>query len=224
MRRILKRRPSPSMVVAFIALLLALGGGAYAQLRIPNNSVGSKKLKNNAVTSKKIRNGAVNSNKVKNGSLLSADFRAGQLPAGPRGPQGERGVQGVQGPQGPAGPITGVLPSGVTLRGTYGIAARSTANSVQAPISYGLALPSDPAIHYVPSAGPAPVQCPGNVDNPQALAGNLCVYAYVASGTTSVLVDFPAGTGSARFGAIVQGNTAASVDAIVKGTWAVTAP
>jgi hypothetical protein len=100
MRRITSYRPSPAMVVAFIALLLALGGGAYAQIRIPNNSVGSKQLKNNAVTTKKINNGAVNSNKVKNGSLMSADFQAGQLRAGPRGPQGERGLQGVQGERG----------------------------------------------------------------------------------------------------------------------------
>jgi hypothetical protein len=103
-------RPSPSMVVAFIALLLALGSGAYAQLRIPNNSVGTNKLRNNAVTTnkinngavttQKIRNGAVNSNKVRNGSLMSADFMAGQLPAGPRGPEGERGAAGPPGPPG----------------------------------------------------------------------------------------------------------------------------
>ena len=45
MPRITSYRPSPAMVVAFIALLLALGGGAYAQIRIPNNSVGSKNSK-----------------------------------------------------------------------------------------------------------------------------------------------------------------------------------
>jgi hypothetical protein len=119
MPRITSYRPSPAMVVAFIALLVALGGGAYAQMSIPNNSVGSKKLKNNAVTTKKINNGAVTSNKinngavtsnkVQNGSLMSADFQAGQLPRGPQGErglqglQGERGLQGVQGVPGPAG-------------------------------------------------------------------------------------------------------------------------
>jgi hypothetical protein len=102
------------MVVAFIALLLALGSGAYAQMNIPNNSVGTNKLRNNAVTTnkinngavttQKIRNGAVNSNKVRNGSLMSADFMAGQLPAGPRGPEGERGPAGPAGPAGPPGP------------------------------------------------------------------------------------------------------------------------
>jgi Collagen triple helix repeat (20 copies) len=102
MRRITSYRPSPAMVVAFIALLLGLGGGAYAQ-RMANNSVGTKQLKNNAVTTKKIQNGAVNSNKVRNGSLMSADFASGQLPAGPRGAQGERGLQGERGVPGVPG-------------------------------------------------------------------------------------------------------------------------
>jgi hypothetical protein len=97
MRRILKHRPSPSMVVAFIALLVALGGTGYAAQQLKSNSVGSKQLKNNAVTTKKIRNGAVNSNKVKNGSLLSADFKSGQLPAGPQGPPGAQGARGPAG-------------------------------------------------------------------------------------------------------------------------------
>jgi hypothetical protein len=73
-------RPSPAMVVACIALLVALGGTSYAIQALPQNSVGTQQLKNNAVASKKIQNGAVNSNKVKNGSLLRADFKAGQLP------------------------------------------------------------------------------------------------------------------------------------------------
>jgi hypothetical protein len=113
-------RPSPAMVVACIALIVALGGTSYAIQALPQNSVGGKQLKNNAVTSKKIKNGAVNSNKVKNGSLLSADFKAGQLPAGPQGPRGltgERGPQGERGLQGEVGPATGA--AGGALAGNY---------------------------------------------------------------------------------------------------------
>jgi hypothetical protein len=126
MRRITSHRPSPAMVVACIALLVALGGTSYAVQALPQASVGSKQLKNNAVTSKKIKNGAVNANKVKNGSLLSADFKAGQLPAGAqgprgltgeRGPQGERGERGLQGEVGPPGPATGA--AGGALAGNY---------------------------------------------------------------------------------------------------------
>jgi hypothetical protein len=113
MRRITSYRPSPAMVIAFIALLLALGGGAYAQ-QLSNNSVGSKQLKNNAVTAKKIKNGAVTSSKVKNGTLVSGDFKAGELPAGPRGATGERGATGATGPAGPAGPAGPRGPAGAT--------------------------------------------------------------------------------------------------------------
>ena len=80
MRLFFAHRPSPAMVVAFTALLVALGGTSYAIQALPQASVGTQQLKNNAVASKKIQNGAVNSNKVKNGSLLRADFKAGQLP------------------------------------------------------------------------------------------------------------------------------------------------
>ena len=112
MRRILSHRPSPAMVVAFIALLIGLGSTAYAQLTIPRNSVGNPQLKRNAVTS----------SKVKNRSLLRRDFRAGQLPRGPRGltgpqgPQGPAGPRGLTGERGPAGPAGPAGATNVTLR------------------------------------------------------------------------------------------------------------
>jgi hypothetical protein len=83
------RLPSPSMTVSMIALLVALGGTAYAGLSIPRGSVGKAQLKRNAVTSVKVRNG----------SLKTVDFSANQRAAlvGPAGPPGDTG------PQGPAG-------------------------------------------------------------------------------------------------------------------------
>jgi hypothetical protein len=55
MKRLL-RKPSPSMFVALVALVVALGGTGYAAIFLPKNSVGTKQLKKNAVTSKKIKN------------------------------------------------------------------------------------------------------------------------------------------------------------------------
>ena len=49
-------RPSPAMVVAFIALFVAIGGSSYAVTRLPAGSVGSKQLKKNAVTGAKVKN------------------------------------------------------------------------------------------------------------------------------------------------------------------------
>ena len=55
--------------------------------------------------------------KVKNGSLVKADFKAGQIPAGPRGAEGPPGAAGAAGAAGPAGLLVATLPSGQTLRG-----------------------------------------------------------------------------------------------------------
>ena len=104
-----RRRPSPALVVASLALLVALTGtGVAAVSAIPRNSVGSLQLKPNSVTNAKIRANAVTSAKVKNRSLLRADFAVGQLPAGPTGPQGPAGPPGPAGPAGAAGTVANV--------------------------------------------------------------------------------------------------------------------
>lgn len=90
----IKRRLTYANVMATIAVFVALGGGAYAAVKLPRNSVGTPQIKANAV----------NSAKVKNGSLRKGDFRAGQLPAGARGAQGQQGPQGTPGVDGAAGP------------------------------------------------------------------------------------------------------------------------
>ena len=94
MRRLLRRRPSPALAIATIALAVALAGTSYAAVVLPANSVGTKQLRANAVTSAK----------VQNGSLLKVDFKAGQVPGGPTGPAGPAGPTGATGAAGPAGP------------------------------------------------------------------------------------------------------------------------
>ena len=80
MRKLL-RRPSPAMVVACLALLVALGGtGMAAATQVARNSVGTPQLKDGAVSNAKIKNNAVNSTKVAARSLLRSDFAPG--PAG----------------------------------------------------------------------------------------------------------------------------------------------
>jgi len=54
------------MVVALLALIVALGGSAYAAKKI-----GSKQLKKNAVTTKKIKNGAVTGSKIANNAVTT---------------------------------------------------------------------------------------------------------------------------------------------------------
>src|SRR2546430_11735326 len=68
-------RPSPAMLVACAALIVALGGTSYAVTQLPKNSVGTPQLKKGAVTSPKIKNGTIigaDVNKAKLGKVPSA--------------------------------------------------------------------------------------------------------------------------------------------------------
>jgi hypothetical protein len=115
-------------VIATLALFLALGGGAYAALKLPKASVGTKQLKT----------GAVVSSKVGDHSLLAKDFKPGQLPAGAIGPQGPQGTQGVQGEQGvpgtPGTPATSLFAyvshDGIAVYGKGVVAANVDSNSL----------------------------------------------------------------------------------------------
>ena len=104
-----------SIVLAATALLVSVLfatplGQAASRLVLPKNSVGAAQLKKNAVTSPK----------VKDGSLLAADFKAGQLPQGPKGDPGASGPKGDKGDPGAPGSAIGyghgiVTASGATV-------------------------------------------------------------------------------------------------------------
>jgi hypothetical protein len=72
-------RPSPALVVATIALVVAMSGTGYAALNLPANSVGTKQLRKSAVTGAKIKNGAVTSAKIRNGAVTSATVKRRSL-------------------------------------------------------------------------------------------------------------------------------------------------
>lgn len=96
MRQRLRKLPSPAMVLAATALLVALGGTSIAAVsQIPRASVGAPQLKSNAVTGAKIANSTITSIDVRNRSLRRVDFGQGQLPAGPVGAQGPQGPPGL---------------------------------------------------------------------------------------------------------------------------------
>ncbi len=91
------RRPSPSMAVSIMALLVASTGTSYAagligSDDIKNNSIQSKDVKDGSLKGRDIKGDSIGSNKIRNGSLKSKDFKAGQLPAGAVGPAGPAGV------------------------------------------------------------------------------------------------------------------------------------
>ncbi len=61
-------------VMASAAVFIALGGGAYAALRVPPNSIGSRQLKAGAVTDGKLANEAVTAAKVAEHSLTATQI------------------------------------------------------------------------------------------------------------------------------------------------------
>ena len=84
-------------VTATMALVVALGGSAYAA-----NTIRSSDIKNGEVKRVDLANNAVTSGKVRNGTLLRKDFKSGQIPAGPRGATGATGASGPKGDTGPS--------------------------------------------------------------------------------------------------------------------------
>jgi hypothetical protein len=131
LRRLLRdHRPSPALVVASIALLVALGGTSVAAVnQLAANSVGTSQLKSNAVTTPKIKNSAVNASKlasnavttakiagnavtnakIANGTIQPADLSSGAKTSGP---------SGAQGPSGPAGTSAAAFWASVDQNGT----------------------------------------------------------------------------------------------------------
>ncbi len=127
--------------------------------------------------------------------------------------------------------FTKTLPKGETEKGAFAVSGSSADEfGVYTPISFAipLAAPLDEAhVHYTAAAGDA--TCSGEVENPTAPAGFLCVYEgykinLEGPGTITNLLATEIGAG--RSGAILsfglpEGGEAAGVAA---GSWAVTAP
>ena len=73
------RKPSPALVLAFIALFAAVGGGAYAAKVAKKNSVATKSIKKGAVKSSKIGDGAVATAKLADGGVTTAKLADGAV-------------------------------------------------------------------------------------------------------------------------------------------------
>ena len=116
MAGITRRRPTPAIVIACIALAVALSGTSYAALVLPANSVGSKQIKNRSIQ------------RIDIGRKTIASLRGQRGPrglTGARGLQGERGAQGAQGIQGVPG-IQGIQGVPGTARAYGHVAADGT--------------------------------------------------------------------------------------------------
>jgi hypothetical protein len=78
----LRPRVTYANVVSTLCLFIVLGGGAYAAVTLPKNSVGSKQIKKNAVTSPKVKDGSLTAADVKSGQFALPGDLAKYLPLG----------------------------------------------------------------------------------------------------------------------------------------------
>jgi hypothetical protein len=75
----LRRRPSASLIVSFVALFVALGGVGYAATQLPKNSVGSAQLRNGSVGNWKLKSNAVGGRKIINGAVGAKQVNSTQV-------------------------------------------------------------------------------------------------------------------------------------------------
>jgi hypothetical protein len=106
-RRRLFRLPSPAMVIALIALLIATAGTAYGVKSVRHYpEFNGVDIIDNSLTSADIKNGSLGRVDMSSSALRSLrGLRGAQGPAGPQGPQGPAGINGAAGAQGAPGPV-----------------------------------------------------------------------------------------------------------------------
>src|SRR5438067_1930212 len=106
MRRLIGPRASPSMLVALIGLLVALGGTSYAAVTtlLPKNSVGSAQVINGSLEKADLSRDAITRLKGNRGSRCPVGSEGAVGPAGPAGPAGAQGPKGDTGATGATGP------------------------------------------------------------------------------------------------------------------------
>jgi hypothetical protein len=138
------KRISPAMVVATVAVILALSGGAYAATQVANKSIGTKQLMDSAVTNHKLLNGAVGPAKLDH--TLTAEL-AKHNGIGASGSRGSEGATGATGDTGPAGKDCSNGANGST--GTHGADGANPGVSVA----------------HVPAIAPGDASAAGNPDS-----------------------------------------------------------
>ncbi len=183
---------SPTTVIASLALVFAMTGGAYAASKVLITS--TKQISPKVLKSLQGKAGAA--------GVPGAPGSAGpQGPAGVAGAKGETGSQGPEGKEGKQGTpgangqtgFTATLPSGKTLKGQWSLYAEVPGQFRKAvsSVSFGIPLAEAPVPHYIRANGKEPfyntstkteeereqVECPGSAASPEAKPGNLCVYA-----------------------------------------------
>ena len=194
MRRIPVRLPSPGLVIAVIALVLALGGGAYAAATITG-----KDIKSGSLTAKQVKSGSLTGKQVKNDSLTGkqiTESSLGQVPSAANATQlGGQSARSFQTAwilvQGTATGATVLAQSGgfsVSRLGTGVYSVDLGSSAVRRPLSATINLGGGPGfVSAAPCGGnannPGGVNCGGVNDNNHILVATQATNAAAADRT-----------------------------------------
>jgi hypothetical protein len=245
-----RRHATPASVIAVLALVFAMSGGAYAAKKYLISS--TKQISPSVLKALKGTNGksgttgpagpvGATGSAGPSGTTGSAG-PTGAAGTGKEGAPGKDGKEGKEGKEGKTG-FTKTLPSGSTETGVWSAHFEGvTEGTSMAAVSFTIPLAEalgETAKHYVTAeqqtnkTGPA--ACPGNAEEPAATAGNFCMYegeALKPSGTLGVTIiappsslGNPEGVGTAGAVAFVRYEEGEATEpAEIDGSWAVTAP
>jgi hypothetical protein len=237
MKRIGGRRPSASMVVAILALVVATSGGALAAGRLVN---GDKLIAKHSLSGNRLRNHSISGAQInvkKLGAVPNANHAndadhatsADSATSANNATNAAHATDADHAISADSAPFVTTLPSHQTLRGAWDLMYAANAAFTQNGESFPFAVGSAPSGHVIPNGGPNPdpTDCPGTASNPQATFGQFCVYVTDSSNintpaicdpTRDVCADNPS-----RFGFFLQANpSTASMSGHMVGTWAVT--
>lgn len=216
-------RPSAALIVAFVALLVALGGTSYATFAVPPNSVGTPQLKNDAVTTGKIANGAVTASKINPNGLTvpNASHASSARSATNSSELGGVAASSYQ-------RYGATLPSGQTESGDWGFGGNATAGGQAFYSAYTFRFPLAAALegdHVVYVSGASATHCSGQGS---ADPGYLCVYQSSSGNASSSSVAISnteaGGNGADKNGFVLIALSSASGQWMLQGTYSVTAP
>ncbi|HWY17921.1 MAG TPA: hypothetical protein VNY27_04330 [Solirubrobacteraceae bacterium] len=167
---------SPATVIATLALVLAMTGGALAAGHYLITS--TKQISPKVLKALKGNAGANGANGAA-GAMGPQGTAGAQGPQGPQGPKGETGPPGKNGENGKNGTtgFTETLPSGKTLMGDWSLGKAASETFQLDSVSFGIPLESAPVPIYIRLEEATPAHCTGDVTNPGAERGYLCVFA-----------------------------------------------
>ncbi len=229
---------TPSTVIATVALVFAMTGGAYAAGHYLINStkqISPKVLKQ--LKGAKGANGAPGANGAQGlagaaGPQGPGGAAAAKGETGAPGAKGETGAPGAKGETGTAGtngatgsPWTagGTLPTGKTEMGTWALTVPPANPTLAgtfpiAAISFVIPLESAPSAHLLAPEAPSTAECPGTAEEPKAAEGQVCIYELAQLDARSISPN------SRAYGVVLVGEP--GIDApggVAFGSWAVTA-